>query len=91
MNKHMERTQVYLPKGLKKLLQDFAYEDETNFSAVLREAAQSYVAKRMRDKKKHKEAFLKALQNSSGIWQDRPEMDFDAIRGRSNRMFKGED
>jgi len=89
MNKdHMERTQIYLPVHLKQQMSIFAHEDDTNFSAAVRTAIEDYTQKRLRNTKKRKEAFLKALDAAFGIWKDRDDIVFDEIRGRSNRTFK---
>lgn len=84
---NMERTQVYLPHGLKKQLQVIAREDGENVSQILRRAAEDYTKNRLEDKKKRKAVFLEALHGMAGMWADRDPKEFEEIRRSWDRTF----
>lgn len=83
----MERTQIYLPHALKKQLQTIAMEDGENVSEILRRAAEDYTKNRLKDKKKNRAVFLKALHDMAGMWADRDPEEFREIRSSWDRTF----
>ena len=83
----MERTQIYLPRALKKQLQAIAAEDGENMSEIIRRAAESYAKQRVVDKKKRRAVYLEALHNMAGVWADRDLEEFREIRRSADRVF----
>lgn len=88
MEKHMERTQVYLPRALKKKLRQQARLANTNVSELLRQAATVYIDARERRQRKSKAEFLKALDRVAGMWADRDPKEFEEIRRNQDRTFE---
>lgn len=89
MDTHMERTQIYIPRHLKRRLRQHALRLNRNVSDLLREGAERLLEEEEKKAKKDRKRFLKALHAAAGIWKDRTDIDFDTIRGRSNRTFPG--
>jgi hypothetical protein len=65
----MKRTQLYIDEGLFHRLSVISREKKTTISNLVRRAIEK-VYGRLRSK----EAFLKALQESAGLWKDRDDL-----------------
>ena len=87
MDTHMERTQVYLSKDLKKRLHRYAERNDSSMSELLRQAALDYLDKRETKQKKDEAAFLKALNAAAGIWKDRDPKEFEETRRSWDRRL----
>lgn len=87
--KNMERTQIYLPRGLKRGLSRLAAKKHSNVSALLREAGESLLEREKQALERDDQAFKKALDNIAGIWADRDPNEFEATRKSFDRKFPG--
>ncbi len=85
----MERTQVYLPKRLKKELHSLAEAEGSNLSAMLRLAGELLLKEKIHAGKKKKEAFDTAVDRAFGIWKDRDPKEFEETRRSADRSFPG--
>lgn len=83
----MERTQVYLPKELKKRLRRFATQQGSNVSEVLRQGAEQLLREQKSDERKRKAEFRAVLKRACGMWKDRDPKEFEEIRRSADRRL----
>lgn len=88
MTLSMERTQIYLPKTLKKRLRQEAALASTNVSEVLRAAAEAYLQTNEQRHRAKKTQFKQALKRAAGIWKDRDVDEFAAIRRSADQRLE---
>jgi len=65
----MKRTQLYIDEGLFHRLGVLSRERKTTISDLVRRAIEKVYGRR-----RSKEAFLKALRDTAGIWKDRDDL-----------------
>jgi len=89
MDTQMERTQVYLPKALKKELNQIAEYEGSNLSALLRDAGQKLVKEKLKKHRNRDKEFTRLLNDIAGIWAGRDPKEFEENRRSMDRKFPG--
>lgn len=89
MDTHMERTQLYLPKQLKRELHNIAVGQDSSLSELMRQAGQKLVEEHKKHKRNKDKEFKRVLDRAFGIWKDRDPKEFEAIRRSADRKFPG--